>query len=204
MSEILKNFTNHSGGAEGSDIRWERYGQSYGVITRAYGFHGHRTTSKSHILLSDDELSAATIEVLRANVAFALRGRKRYFPQKNPYVNKLLQRNWYQVYYSDAIFAIGILDIATHIVDGGTGWAVQMAINNSKPVFVFNYPLDAWYTFDYAKKSFIQTQTPILTRNFAGIGTRGFKQGKNYIYPGTADIAIKTVYQKTVASLKNL
>jgi hypothetical protein len=67
--------------------------------------------------------------------------------------NKLI-RNWTQVKYSDAIFAIGTLvkpgqsidpnnsketRIAKKvIVSGGTGYAVEMAIQADKPVYVFD------------------------------------------------------------------
>lgn len=41
-----------------------------------------------------------------------------------------------QVKNSDAVFAIGHL--VRGIVDGGTGWAVQMAIDDGKPVYVYD------------------------------------------------------------------
>jgi hypothetical protein len=48
----------------------------------------------------------------------------------------LLARNWAQVKYSDGIFAIGTIKYGK--VDGGTGWAVQMAIDEQKSVHVFD------------------------------------------------------------------
>ena len=113
----------------------------------------------------------------------------RRYPPSNAYVRTLLQRNYYQVVNSDAVFAIG--NIAGNIVEGGTGWAVQMAIDQGKPVYVFNQKDNNWYTYSNGK--FIQTSTPVLTKNFAGVGTREITEaGKN---------AIKAVYEKTLSQL---
>ena len=100
-------------------------------------------------------------------------------------------RNWFQVYYADKIFAIGKIN-KKNKVDGGTGYAVQMAINNSKPVVVFDLNDNQWKEWDYNLNIWQSIDTPILTKNFAGIGTREITQaGVN---------AIREVYQKTLNS----
>ena len=94
-----------------------------------------------------------------------------------------LIRNWLQVKNSDAIFAIaedfytvgdemnyGKKALITQ-VKGGTGYAVQMAINEKKPIYVFNQKSGTW--FEYKEGGFSSiTQDPMLTKNFAGIGSR--------------------------------
>ena len=98
-----------------------------------------------------------------------------------PYVKNLLARNWFQVKNSDAIFAIGKF-ASMKQVDGGTGWAVQMAIDNKKPVFVFDQNSNLWHKYNYQREMFEQCEIPKLTANFAGIGTRDLNEnGKNAI-----------------------
>ena len=119
-----------------------------------------------------------------------------------------LIRNWAQVKYSDAIFAIGTIvnpgekifpnqksDTRVAIkqaVTGGTGYAVEMGIQAGKPVYVFNQADNAWYTWDDASNSFIKTEIPTLTNNFAGIGSRQLTDA------GKA--AIREVYEKSIGT----
>ena len=113
------------------------------------------------------------------------------YVENNPYVRNLLCRNWFQVKNADAIFAIGKFDgIKRTKVSGGTGWAVQMAIDNDKPVYFFDQPTNSWYIYIKEHKKFIQMyETPKLTENFAGIGTRGITTD--------GEIAIKHVLIET-------
>jgi hypothetical protein len=94
----------------------------------------------------------------------------RRFPTNNEYVNNLLRRNWFQVRNSDAVYAIGEIEPKNGTVKGGTGWAVQMGIDNNKDVYVFDQSRLKWYRNRNNKWS--ETTTPKLTPNFAGIGTR--------------------------------
>jgi len=123
-------------------------------------------------------------------------------------------RNYAQVKNADGIFAIGSLipkgaDITVAKgqttkkalvpqVNGGTSVAVQLGIMMNKPTYVFNqvanntYP-QGWYKWDASKQDFLSVNTPILTKNFAGIGTSSntTEQGKQ---------AIRDVYTKTFAA----
>jgi hypothetical protein len=114
---------------------------------------------------------------------------KRYIFKLKPYVKNLLSRNWFQVKNSESILAIGTINKETNIVNGGTGYAVMLSIQHNKKTYVFDQNDNLWYKWDYKQKKFINTQTPILTSNFAGIGTRNInKNGIN---------AIKSVLNKT-------
>lgn len=189
-------FINHSGGAEGSDYYWGKSGEAYNTQSINYSFKGHKPKTDNVKVLTEEELSEADSHLITAN--FKL---NRRFPAKNEYVTNLLRRNWYQVKNAKAIFAIGKLDIKKGIVDGGTGWAVQMAIDNKKDVYVFNVEDDTWYKSIYGErqisfmgierkfKNFAPCKTPILTKEFAGIGTRELTlEGKK---------AIDSVYKET-------
>lgn len=80
----------------------------------------------------------------------------------------LLARDWCQVKYSEAVFAIGYLHRG--IVKGGTGWAVQMAIDEGKPVWLFEQKRNQWLTYENGE--WVGCDIPVLTRDFAGIGSR--------------------------------
>ena len=182
-----QQFVNHSGGAKGSDSVWGQIGEKYGVISNHYYAEGEKTPS-GNIALNKEQLSEADNHLIEANKRL-----NRKFPASSNYVNNLLRRNWYQVKNSDAVFAIGKLNDSTKsIVDGGTGWAVQMAIDNNKPVYLFNQLENKWMMWDSSSNRWLDTQTPTLTTNFAGIGTREITD---------AGIkAIEAVYKKTFSN----
>lgn len=174
-----KSFTNHSGGAKGSDTYWGEVGKKYGVGSNHYHAIGAKTPS-GNTPISEEMLKEADPHLKKANETL-----KRTYPTSNEYVNNLLRRNWWQVKNSDAVFAVGHL--VRGIVEGGTGWAVQMAIDNGKPVYVFDQVRNKWYKNINNKWS--ESEVPTLTKNFAGIGTRELND--------TGRKAIEAVYEKT-------
>ena len=106
----------------------------------------------------------------------------------------LLARNWAQVKYSEEIFAIGTIvkkgqkskkgyTVSCTSVDGGTGYAVQMAILNEKTVYVFDQETEEWFKWSYIIDKYIKIKAPtIQSKNFAGIGTRDINEaGKKAI-----------------------
>jgi len=163
----MNDYICHSGGAEGADMAWELVGAEYGVKTIAYSFKGHTQHGKNQKILNEAELIEGFEHVLEAN-----KTTKRN-PERTPaYVKKLLSRNWFQVKNSESIYAVGTL-LNKSQVSGGTGWAVQMAIDNNKPVYLYEQMQDTWCMFNYDLKTFVGINyVPILTKNFAGIGTR--------------------------------
>ena len=163
----MKSYICHSGGCPGSDMTWEVEGNYYGVKTIAYSFSGHTQHGKNRQILSLEELEEGYQHVLEANKV--LKRRPEYTPR---YIKGLLSRNWFQIKNSDSVFAIGKF-IDKKRVNGGTGWAVQMAIDNKKPTFVFDQPSKKWNKFNYDTQEFEAIDyIPKLTENFAGVGTR--------------------------------
>lgn len=178
-SSAQAEYTNHSGGAVGSDSYWGEVGERYGVASKHYHAQGSETP-KGNTPVSREDLLEADTHLLKANETL-----KRRFPASNEYVNNLLRRNWQQVKNADAVFAVST--IKGNIVEGGTGWAVQMAIDNGKPVYVFDQNTNKWYKYNAG--TWVETGTPTLTKNFAGIGTRKLSEsGKK---------AIEDVYRAT-------
>ena len=182
------NYICHSGGCEGADMEWENQGKPYGIKTISYSFYNHKQFGENQKILSVDELKEGFDHVMIANKVM-----KRNPDRQYQYVKNLLARNWFQVKNSEAIFAIGKLE-SNKIVSGGTGWAVQMAIDNDKPVYVFDQNENVWKTFDYNEGKFLELFVlPKLTQNFAGIGTREISNiGK---------AAIKEIYYNSLAPL---
>jgi hypothetical protein len=191
----LTNITCHSGGAMGSDSEWENIGKEFGVITKAYSYKTTYHVSENKVEISETDYKEGIVEINKAN-----KWLNRYGIHK--YMN-LLARNWAQVKYSDQIIAIGIIVKKGQkspkgyynkgkydMVDGGTGYACQMGINNRREVFVFDQNRDKWFRWSYSTLTYVECQCPkILYQNFAGIGTREIKSnGIN---------AIRSVYNIT-------
>ena len=161
------SYTCHSGGCPGADMTWENEGLKYGIKTIAYSFYNHVQEGRNRKILSVEELNEGY-----DNVKIASKGLRRDADPPYPYVRNLLCRNWFQVKNADTIFAIGMF-IDHKRVSGGTGWAVQMAVDNKKPVFVFDQIDNKWTTFNYDTENFESIDyIPTIPTNFAGVGTR--------------------------------
>lgn len=174
------DFTNHSGGAVGADSQWDIVGREFGVTKHNHYYHGEKTP-KGNTKISDEQLAKGWQHVLKANKTLR---------RKPDNYKSLLSRNWFQVKNSDAVFAIAPLKSMTE-VEGGTGWAVQMAIDAGKPVYVFSN--GAWTKWNGYQ--FENIETPTLTQDFAGIGSRTITK--------TGIDAIREVYKKTFGGSKN-
>ena len=192
----LANIICHSGGAEGSDTAWEKIGEKFGVKTKAYSYKTPKHTSSNKVEISDEDYKEGISEVNKANKFLNRYGIHKYM--------NLLARNWAQVKYSKQVFAIGTIIKPGEknskgyynkgkydIVDGGTGYCIQMSINNQREVFVYDQIIDKWFRWSYISLTFIELpEDPIITcENFAGVGTR--KLNSNGLK------AIREVYEKT-------
>ena len=193
-NSILSDYVNHSGGAIGSDSYWGEIGRKYGVVSNHY-YYGEKTPEGNFEISAEDYEEGRYESAKAANYNWGYQ----YATMKD---NRLI-RNWAQVKYSDAIFAIGHLvrpgekisykknetRVAVNAcVQGGTGYAVAMALLHGKPIYVFDQEREQWFSNIDGK--WRVSNTPILTKNFAGIGTRNLNDaGKK---------AIEDVYKKTI------
>lgn len=192
----LTKITCHSGGAIGADTVWEEIGEEFGVKTNAYSYRTKYHDSPNKVEISDADYEEGVVEITKANKTLGRFGIHKYM--------SLLARNWAQVKYSKQVFAIGTIIKAgeksvkgyknnskNDVVDGGTGYAVMMSINQENDVYVFDQTKDKWFRWSYNSLRFVELkEVPQITeQDFAGIGTRE-------IQPNGVK-AIRDVYEKT-------
>ena len=212
MDEVVMN----SGGAYGADTAWDYYARKAGVKQiNHYRDQGNQTLSSSlnrkgikAAVLSKEEMDSARDKI------FELLG-KRY---DNTIQGNLQVRNFYQVSSSDGVFAIATINSAKNGVSGGTNTAVQLGISLNKPTHVFDLNSEKWYKYNPESKMFEEESTPVLTKKFAGVGTRDiqkykvYKDGKwvereQYVGDDKSKVALKAiedVFNKTQAELSNV
>ena len=180
-----KTFTNHSGGANGADTFWD-------IVGRPLGFTNHNHYKESGGTVSS-VLAKAKVSITKLDedqMAFAKKAidklfGKGFLERWSKKSEKDLQiRNYYQVANADGVFAIATLDLKNNRVNGGTNTAVQLGIKLGKPVYVWDTTTEQWFKFRGNK--FVKTDTPVLTKNFAGVGTRKIA---NYSVPNERDSA---------------
>jgi len=186
LSEITKDlsgYENYAGDAEGADKYWAERGYEYG-LGKQVDFTPDSYDEATEELKEEAEQAYKT--------AVARLGRKELSVDSTG--GKLVRRDYFQVKYSDAVFAVSDIILPGEkgkavkgkryenttkkaIVDGGTGYAVQMAIDLGKPVYVFhqgtladNTTKVGWYEWNGAE--FEPMDTPALTQRYAGVGTR--------------------------------
>lgn len=192
----LTKITCHSGGATGADTVWDEIGEEFGVKTKAYSYRTKSHVSPNKVEISDADYEEGVVQITKANKTLGRFGIHKYM--------SLLARNWAQVKYSKQVFAIGTIIKAgeksvkgyknnskNDVVDGGTGYAVMMAINQENDVYVFDQIKDKWFRWSYNSLRFVELkEVPLITeQDFTGIGTRE-------IQPNGIK-AIRDVYEKT-------
>lgn len=185
VGDKIKSYTLYTGAqkdnsfTEGGDSIFNEIASEYGLTTISYN-------SQSY-----DNLSIEEKQEIEDAYIKAIEKLNRPYIRINQKGGKLVRRDYLQVKHGNAIFAIGNIlyngDINSRgeqnhsklpCVDGGTGYAVQMGINMNKPIHVYDYKKQQWYNWDYSKKDFITENTPQLTSNFTGIGTRQVKDNE--------------------------
>lgn len=204
-----QDYTMNSGGAYGGDTYWDVIGRQFG-LTKINHFRpaDNQRLSKT---LRDRNVKPFSITHEQSN--YAREQIKQLTGRDLPYDigGELLARDFYQVDKSDGVFAIANITSSQRAVEGGTNMAVQVGIKQGKPVHVYDLNTESWYQYNQSAGRFEVEDTPVLTKSFAGVGTRNiqnYKVNKNgqwvdregyvgYDKSLKAANAIKAVYQKT-------
>lgn len=183
VGDKVKSYTLHTGSqidgsiTKGGDSIWVSVAKERGITK--INAHGPADIEGSY---KAKDKTAHEIEDAYQKAAKAL-GRPILF--STTVVGKLVRRSYLQVKDADAVFAIGPIlspgerNSAGYInrseiecVDGGTGYAVQMAIDMGKPVHVYDYVRKGWFVYNPRTRRFTSEPRPQLTPNFTGIGSR--------------------------------
>ncbi len=160
-----------SGGAVGADVLWGDYASLRGDDVAHFIFRGHRSKAPAHqlVVLSEDQLELADQYLRRANRTL---GRSLGKPG---FVRNLLRRNWYQVQYTDRVYAVSGMDVEG--VQGGTAWATQMFIDrhNGLPCecYVFDQNTGEWFVWKGEWAHIASPPSPYGV--WTGIGSRVLK-----------------------------
>ncbi len=157
-----------SGGALGADLAWGIAAHAAGHDVIHFIFRNHHSTAdpKQLHVLTQDQLLVADGHLVKANKTL-----RRKWPVSNDFVANLLRRNYYQVVYSDSLYAISSFD-GYGMVKGGTAWAVQMMIDihpNAK-IYVFDQQVERWFQWKGAWMPSMQPPAP--DGLYAAIGSR--------------------------------
>ncbi|KKN43673.1 hypothetical protein LCGC14_0700730 [marine sediment metagenome] len=110
-----------SGGAKGADTAWGIAANNAGHQVVHWSFEGHKSFHPEFTYkLTQEELEEADEYLKEANKTL-----KRSLPYSKPWIMNLLRRNWYQVKYIDAIYAVGTLNKKAVIKDSSDGKCIQ-------------------------------------------------------------------------------
>ena len=168
----FETYVNYTGFAQGSDTEWIEQSKLLGIDSV--------DTTKEYNNLNDKDK-----EDIEQKYLYVVDRLKRKVLDKDTATDKLVRRDFLQARNADSIIAIGNILKPNEFdskgyenktdkeqISGGTAYAIEFAKLLHKPIFVFNQRDNKWYFWDYVNRKYSETDTPILTVNFAGIGTR--------------------------------
>lgn len=204
-----QDYTMNSGGAYGGDTYWDVIGRQFGLTN----INHFRPADNQRLSKTLRDRNVKPFSITHEQSNYAREQIKQLTGMELPYDvgGELLARDFYQVDKSDGVFAIANITSSYKAVQGGTNMAVQVGIKQGKPVHVYDLNTESWYQYNQSTGKFEVEDTPVLTKSFAGVGTRNiqnYKVNKNgqwvdregyvgYDKALKAANAIKAVYQKT-------
>ncbi len=154
-----------SGAANGAEAEFGACAEAWGLQEINFSFAGRSTArSRGVVELSDAELHQGEV-----STAYLEAQLHRKFPN-TPMFRKMLQTIWHQVTTAGEVFVVGLI-LPDNTVNGGTGWAAELARHFDKPVHVYDQERHGWFT--WAGQEWQAEARPRITRpRFAGTGTR--------------------------------
>jgi len=92
------------------------------------------------------------------------------------YTLQFLQCNYQIAKKAHTIYAFGTLEKDGKRVKGGTGWTVQLALDQGKEVYLFDIPSQTWYRSDHYyqvndESTSLVTGSPTLHQSSAVVGS---------------------------------
>jgi hypothetical protein len=176
-------FTLLSGAAPGTETEFGTCAEEWGLTELNFSFEGRTPSRKRGVVqLTAEELAEGAVSPVYVKAHM-----HRKYPD-TPHFRKMLSSIWHQVNTAGEVFAIGeILDDAT--VKGGTGWAVELARHQHKPVFVFDQNQKRWFTWGGSEWAAVEKEPVITARRFTGTGTRSLN--------GDGKAAVRALFERS-------
>ena len=164
-----------SGAAAGADTCWSALAARRGDAVVHWSFTGHRRArcAGSIVTLAPEDLALAD-----AQLAVAARALCRPWPPHSSYTAALLRRDWFQVAWAEAVYAVSDLGSDGRVV-GGTAWTVQLFLDRFDqedcPAFLFAQESGSWLT--WSGGTWVNAGSPPAPEGiWAGIGTRNLRE----------------------------
>lgn len=188
MIDLLESYISQydnicfSGGALGADHFFGLWCEENDIPYIHFSFHKHRIYSTENVLEVPNDY------LVSSDVQYALKLANSTLNRKipKPPTYNLLARNYYQVLYTERVYAVSVLESPTR-VKGGTAWAVQMYLDKCKAqgitpeVYVYDYLEDVVYS--YIDGYFQEVHSiPTPHGKWTGIGSRDVPQNKFKIH----------------------
>ena len=200
QTDVGNGFVLYTGGAKGTDQLAEELGLHFDVQVRVLIPPGH-SRSRTITPVSPQLLALANPYIEEAAEKLDKRVPTDF------YILHLIQRNYEIVRRADIVYAFGILEDDGRRVKGGTGWTVQLALDQGKRVFLFDIACQAWFRSVYhynvvegsleVSTHFVSlSDKPTLHQNSAVVGSR--------ILDENARQEIRGLFHRTFALPDNL
>ena len=169
----------YTGGAKGTDELAEEMAKHFGMQVEIIDPPNHSRA---------DYVSPSTVEVLVLANPHLYQAAKKLCKRvpTHFYTLQLLQRNYQIAKKAHTIYAFGTLEKNAKRVKGGTGWTVQLALDQGEEVYLFDILSQTWYRsenfYDVSDNSFClvpgskflpwDLKPPTLHQSSAVIGSR--------------------------------
>lgn len=174
----------YSGGAKGADLTFGLWAARNQHAVVHYTFEGKGGYKGEHArVLTQEQLAEAKEAVKEAGLSLG-----RNVP-RDPVVKNLINRNYYQVKDAERVYAVTRWNLAKDDdhgstvegeLGGGTGWAVQMAIQRRCPeIYLYALERAQWYAWsqDSGCNWKRVESVPRPHGRYAGIGSRELGEG---------------------------
>ena len=182
----------YTGGAKGTDALVEEQAKHFGMQLEVLVPPNHPRATF---------ITPSTVEVLMlANPHLHQAAEK--LGKRMPshfYTLQLLQRNYQLAKKAHTIYAFGILEQDKKRVKGGTGWTVQLAMDQGKPVYLFDIPSQSWYRSDHYYQVNENAATLVTGSQFVPWGPK-----KPTLHQSSAIVGSRDVDEKTRAEIQAL
>ncbi len=163
------DYTLLSGGAKGAEETFGKCAQRWKLTEKNFSFQGREVSrTRGLVELSEEELALGDVSWTY------LTNRLKRELSSSQAMRKVLQTIWHQVNPAGEVFCVGeVLQGGT--VKGGTGWAVELAKQQRKPIWVFDQASSCWY--EWFGDDWRACDPPTISQyRFCGTGTRHLAQ----------------------------